>query len=395
MPSLSHTSVTRFLLHLIFFLSGIAAVLIGQLLPIFAERFVLTDLQLGYFFPAQFAGSIFGTFITSRLARNNRFVGATVAGGIAMAAGMLLFNLDSFEACVAGFFINGIGIGLTLPAINMIIIELSPGRTGPALSILNLCWGVGAIICKPFVDLFSSAADIGLTTYVLSLPLVVASAVLALGMRRRPETETKPVDSTPADQIPIWRMPIAWMIAFFNFIHVGVESGMGGWLTTYTGRLEGEPIVSWASPILLYFLFFVLGRAFAPVLFRFLSENGMLFLGLAIMIAGMFLILTAGTVAALSLGAVTTGFGTSWIFPTNVSRFSRTFGSGATRRATPLFMAGTVGAAVVTWLIGYLSDRTGDLRSGMLVMGISVIVLAMLQTGLWLHGRSHRQALKI
>ncbi len=50
------------------------------------------------------------------------------------------------------------------------------------------------------------------------------------------------------------------MIAFFNFIHVGFESGMGGWLKTYTGRLENEPTVVLFSPILLYFLFFVVGR---------------------------------------------------------------------------------------------------------------------------------------
>ena len=374
--------LVKALLHIIFFLSGIAAVLIGQVLPIMSANFSLTDLQAGYFFPSQFAGSLIGSFATNSFGKRNDYIAATVIGGLAMAAGVLLLNANSFEICVAGFFVNGIGIGLTLPAINMMIIEVNPGRTGPALSILNLCWGVGAIICKPFVDTFSTFNGIGMTTLILSVPMLAAAIILKMAAVPRRAAEQKPDDISPIDDQPIWRMPIAWAIAFFNFIHVGFESGMGGWLTTYTGRVEGEPVVHWLSPTLLYFLFFVIGRAAAPVLFRFLNENKMLFLGLLIMLAGILLILWAETVIALSLGASVAGFGTSWIFPTNVSRFSKTFGPAANRRAVPLFMAGTLGAATVTWLIGFLSDKTGDLRSGMFVLSLSVVILLILQIGL-------------
>ena len=377
----------KVLLHIIFFLSGVTAVLIGQVLPIMAAHFKLTDLQVGFFFPSQFAGSLFGSFATNKFGKRNNYVAATIIGAIAMALGVLLLNANSFEICIVGFFVNGIGIGLTLPAINMMIIEINPDRTAPALSILNLCWGLGAIICKPFVDLFSTSESIGLTTMILAVPLLAAGILLRNASPRPRHEEKKLKDISPEDEPPIWRMPIAWAIAFFNFIHVGFESGMGGWLTTYTGRVEGEPAFHWLSPTLLYFLFFVIGRGVAPILFRFLNENKMLFLGLGIMLAGISLILWAETVIALSIGAVVAGFGTSWIFPTNVSRFSKTFGPAANRRAVPLFMAGTLGAATVTWLIGYLSEKTGDLRSGMFVLALSVAILLILQTGLGIWGR--------
>lgn len=376
----SRVKFLNVILHWIFFLSGIAAVLIGQVLPILARHFGLTDLQVGYFFPAQFAGSLFGTFVTSRLARRDNFMAATVYGAIAMAAGVLLLNVDSFQVCLLGFFVNGVGIGLTLPAINMMIIEVDPLRTGPALSILNLCWGVGAIICKPFVDLIAAPDDIGLTTYILAVPLLAAALLLRLSVTRPAIHASDWRADETDDEVRIWRTPVAWAIAVFNFIHVGFESGMGGWLTTYTGRVEGEPLIHWLSPTLLYFVLFVLGRGVAPFLFRYFSENKMLFLGLAIMAFGIGLTLMAGTVVALGVGASIAGFGTSWIFPTNVSRFSKILGPRATRRATPLFAAGTLGAAAVTWLIGYLSDKTGDLRSGMFVLGFSVLVLILLQT---------------
>lgn len=373
-----HSLSRKLLLHVIFFLSGITTVLIGQVLPLLARHFSLSDLQVSYFFPAQFAGSLLGTLLTSIAGKQNMYFAATIAGSLLMAGGIMLMNVDVFAICLLGFAINGVGIGLTLPAINMLILEMNLDRAGSALSLLNFCWGLGAIVCKPFVDQFSTATDLGMTTWLLAIPLTIGAGVLILlgGGRRETTTDTS---AEEVDTTPIWTTPIAWMIAAFNFIHVGFESGIGGWLTTYTGRVPGDPLTSWVSPTLLYFSFFVLGRGFAPVLFRFLSERKMLILGLLIILIGMAVILSAPTVLALSLGATIAGFGTSWVFPTNVARFSHTFGPTASRRATPLFVCGTLGSALSTWLIGYISDRTGSLNSGMYVLLAAVMLLIILQ----------------
>lgn len=380
MPQPYASRAVTVILHVIFLLSGITTVLIGQVLPILAKHFSLSDLQVSYFFPAQFAGSLVGTFLTSRFAKRHDHFGATVLGTVLMAAGILVMNVDVFAVCLVGFAVNGIGIGLTLPSINMLILELSRERAGSALSVLNFCWGVGAIICKPFVDMFSTADGLGWTTYLLAIPLVIAAAPLLSMIGGNKEGNAEGEETIA--KTPIWTTPLAWMIAAFNFIHVGFESGIGGWLTTYTGRVSGEPVLNWVSPTLLYFSFFVIGRGVAPLLFRFFNENRMLILGLLIVLAGMGLILSASTVIALSLGATVAGFGTSWIFPTNVARFSHTFGPTATRRAMPLFICGTLGAASSTWLIGFISDRTGSLHSGMYVLAVSVVLLLVLQVGL-------------
>lgn len=368
---------TRIVLHVMFLLSGIATVLIGPVLPILARHFNLSDLAVSYFFPAQFAGSISGTLLSSWTARRNDHSVAAVAGTLLMAGGVLLLNVDSYQICLLGFFVNGLGIGMTLPSINMLILEMSRGRAAAALSILNFCWGVGAIISKPFVDTFGTRDSLGLTTWILAVPLAIAALLVVPAVRRAPTVHDEPLENSR--DAPIWTSPMAWGIALFNLIHVGFESGFGGWITAYAERVEGGPVLSWLSPTFLYFLFFVLGRAFAPVLFRFLTENKMLLLGLVIVLAGMALVLSAGTVASLSIGAVIAGFGTSWIFPTNVARFSRTFGPSSTRRATPLFVAGTIGAASSTWLIGLVSERTGSLHSGLYVLAIGISVLILLQ----------------
>ena len=374
------------ILHALFLISGTVTVLIGQFLPIMARHYSLNDLQVSLYFPSQFAGSLFGTFLTSIFAKRNQFLAASLIGALTMATGVMLMNFDSFPASLIAFAVTGVGIGLTLPAINMTILEMNPMRSASALSVLNFCWGVGAIVCKPFVDATHIGGDILVTTLILALPMVAAAAFLFFQPTRIIALVEASSDAA-TETTPIWTTPLAWGIALFNFIHVGFESGMGGWLTTYTERVDDAHLTRWLTPTLLYFVLFVLGRGVAPLLFRFLNENRMLLLGLFTVLAGMAVTVTASSVPILALGSAIAGFGTSWIFPTNVSRFSHTFGPTATRRATPLFICGTLGAASSTWLIGFVSDKTGSLNSGMYVLVVSVVLLLVLQFGLSVHNR--------
>jgi len=373
-----------------FFLAGIATVLIGQILPVLSQKLEINDRQAGDFFIAQFAGSLAGTFASTWFARRKNFLSANVSGCVLIASGVLFLNYESFSICLLGFFLNGAGIGLTLPSINMLTLELNPSRPASALNILNFFWGVGAILSQPFVDVLSHGTSIFIPTVALAALFVAAAVIFNLIPRdverkfERVEDNSEDAAENTAAAPPIWTSPIAWMIAFFNFIHVGFESGMGGWLKTYTGRLSDAPTDVLFSPILLYFLFFVVGRGIAPLFLRFLDENKLLILNLLTVTLGTIIILFARDILFLSVGASIAGFGTSSIFPTNLSRFSKTFGAAATRRATPLFICGTLGAAATTWAIGYASSYFGNLRSGMFVLLFSSVILIILQTFLML-----------
>lgn len=370
----------KILLHAGFFVSGIATVLIGQVLPILSQRFSLNDEQTGNFFPAQFAGSLIGTFLTNWFGKRNKFLAATLTGCLLMGAGVLMVNFGSYELCLVAFFVNGLGIGLTLPSINMLILELNRERAASALSVLNFFWGLGAIICSLVV--YNLSKNIGFLpiSIVLAISLLAIAAFLVFmprGIEQKPVQEN---ESAEDFSTPIWTNPVAWMIAAFNFIHVGFESAIGGWLPTYSERLENQTVVWWLAPTFLYFVFFVAGRGVAPVFFRFLSENRMLFLSLLTILLGMGILLFAPNIWLLSLGASIAGLGTSSVFPTNMSRFTKTFGASASRRAMPFFICGTLGAAFTTWFIGYVSSRNAnDLRSGMFILLGSVLVLIVLQ----------------
>ncbi|MDI1241111.1 MAG: MFS transporter [bacterium] len=378
------------LLHAVFFVSGIATVLIGQVLPYVSARFHLDDLQLGYLFPAQFAGSLTGTLMTNWLGRQGRLIPATAAGGLLMAVGIAMLNLGSYELALAAFLVNGLGIGLTLPAINVLILERDPARSGSALNFLNFFWGLGAIVSKPLTDFTAQGSSLFITTLCLSIPLVLLSLAIII-LPTPSEARIQPKSRTSEALPPIWSNPLAWAIALFGFIHVGFESGIGGWLTTYTERVEGPAETRLITPTFLFFLFFIIGRGIAPAFFRYLDENKVIFISLLVILSGLALILTASGSFQLGIGGALCGLGTSSVFPTNISRFSKAFGSEAMRRATPLFLCGTLGATAVTWLIGFISQRFGDLRSGMYVLALSIMLLIVLQMVLAFHLKSPKK----
>lgn len=392
MPPVSSKTLRllKILLHAGFFLSGIATILIGQVLPILSAKFALNDLQSSYFFPAQFAGSILGTFLTNKFGKQNKFLQSSFMGCFLMAIGILMLNLNSFELCLLGFFCNGIGVGLTLPSINMLVYELNPLRATAAVNILNFFWGLGAIFCSLAVNSLSKTIGFFPISAVLAVSFLLTAVFLFLIPKEAERKFEAQEENFDEPETPIWTNPVAWMIAFFNFIHVGFETGMGGWLPTYTDRFQ-EQTVWWLAPTFLYFLFFVVGRGIAPFFLRFLNENQMLFVGILTILVGLLVLLFAQNLLMLGIGAAIAGLGTSSIFPTNMSRFTKTFGPTASRRAMPFFICGTLGATFTTWFIGYVSNRFGnDLRSGMFIMLGSALILIFLQV--FLQTKSRRSA---
>ncbi|MDQ6787859.1 MAG: MFS transporter [Acidobacteriota bacterium] len=390
---IKHGVSLKFLLFFGFFLIGIVTVLIGQILPILSARLSLSDDEAGYFFVAQFVGSLAGTLLANSFVRRAGFSFVLLIGFALAAIGVFSLNSNSLPVCLGAFVLIGGGVGLTIPTINLLTIELNREKTSSALNVINFLWGCGAILCKPFVDFFRVGNNIFTPTLVLaSALLLVGFAIIFLPRQTKKKTEI--IESSGKSFFPVWTTATAWLIAAFNFLHIGLETGIGGWITTYAARVEPQTInqnsIEWLSAASMFFLFLVAGRAFAPLFLRFLSDNVLLLSGLLIMLAGIVLLLAVGDFRFLNVGAAIAGFGSSWIFPTNMSRFVKFFGETATRRATPLFVAGSLGGAFTSYLIGFISARFNNLRLGMVVLLVSCVILIILQIILSIKGGKNK-----
>ncbi len=366
-----------FLLHTGFILIGILTVLLGQILPFLNGKLSLTDEQAGYFFVAQFIGSLSGTLFYNRAVRKFGYLKTLFGGFCVMTFGCAGLNFDWWISCLAAVFVYGIGLGAVIPAINLLIIELNRENSSAASNLINFSWGIGAIISKPFIDFIGSAETILLPTFLLGgLLLAVGAAILLSGYREISISETP---DSGAVRVKIWTQPTAWLIAVFGFLQVGIESSVAGWLTTYEVRLTETDLKRLTSAALIYFLFLIIGRGIMPLVFRVWREVVVMFVSLFVMTGGIVLILLAENFSLLIVGAALLGFGTSSVFPMNISRFTKFFGKDATKNAAPLFVMGSFGSAFATWLIGYISTNFNSLRAGFSVILISCLALILLQ----------------
>src|SRR5438270_10215182 len=71
----------------------------------------------------------------------------------------------------------GFGLGLSIPASNVLVGRMNPNRRGAALSLLNLMWGVGAIGCQLLFYVLAGRMELGAAPWVLAAAGALACAV--------------------------------------------------------------------------------------------------------------------------------------------------------------------------------------------------------------------------
>jgi fucose permease len=366
-------------LHFSFFAVGIVTVLLGQILPVLAVKLALNDEQSGFFFTAQFGGSIIGTVATAFLIGRFGFVKTLGLAFLLFVVGLSGVNFGGLEISLASVFIFGIGIGLAIPSTLMLTAALNPFKTTSALNLMSFVWGIGAIASQPFVS-FLGKGKFGLPTMLLAaFSALFAFIYLILFKNFVLQTNDSIRESQPSNSI--WRNPKSWLIVAFGFCDVGIESGISGWLTSYTFRSDLPAEISWLSATPIFFAFFVLGRGIAAIVARFLSNNQIIWTSLIITLSGTILLIFSSGWQTIFLSAAILGLGLAAVFPTNMARFTETFGAAANSKTVPLFVMGSVGSIVITFLIGFVSNRyDNSLKAGLGVLIGAAVILLILQT---------------
>lgn len=365
-------------LHFSFFVVGIVTVLLGQILPILAVNLSLNDEQSGFFFTAQFGGSIIGTVSTAFLIKRIGFVKTLGLAFLLFIIGLGGINLGGLEISWASVCIYGIGVGLAIPSTLMLTAALNPVKTTSALNLMSFVWGLGAIASQPFVS-FLGSGNFVFPTLLLAATSVLFATVYLFSFKNF-EARRNDSPSEPSSPVSIWRNPKSWLIVAFGFFDVGIESGISGWLTSYTFRSDLPTAISWLSATPIFFAFFVAGRGIAAIVARVLSNNQIIWTSLLITFLGTILLIFSAGWQTIFLSAAILGLGLASVFPTNMSRFTETFGAAANEKTVPLFVMGSVGSITITWLIGYISNQyANSLKAGLAVLLGAAIVLIILQ----------------
>ena len=360
---------------------GIATVLLGPMLPTLSARWSLDYSQAGALFTAQYVASTCAVALSGIVVSLRGFRFAIKAGLLLMGAGLSFLLSGPRWMGVLCIVIYGGGIGLAVPAANLLVAEANPDRRSATLNWLNFCWSIGAVAC-PFLVAFSAGHQRvpGLLRIVACISFLV---VLGIALMSSSAMEPPKRLEKGAKILPFLRLKIGSLLilACLFFVYVGTENGFGGWVASYSKTLGGlSPAMALATPSFFY-ASLTFGRSLAPFLLRKFEEVRLVQTGLLLACAG-----TAGLVFAQGLtgvlaSACAAGLGLSYVYPITISLLSKEFGSASSQLGSVMFVLSNVGGGLLPWIVGILSTRFGTLKAGLWVpfLGCAVMYVLYLQ----------------
>jgi len=346
---------------------GVVTVLLGPLLPALSAKWSLNYTQAGSLFTVQFLASTVGVALSGLCVSRWGFRFAIKIGLLGMAAGVAMLPYGSRILGMLCIALYGLGLGLAIPAANLLVADVNPSRRSAALNRLNFCWSAGAVAC-PF--LVAAAARSG------RLPLLLAgfAAVLflvCLGIAAMPAHIVEPhaarADNAKSIARIDWRSVSVPLFAALFFLYVGVENSVGGWIASYAKTFGTGPFdLALMSPSFFY-TSLMIGRWLASLLLHRIEDVTLARAGLLTACAGMAWQLLSHALPNMLVGASIAGFGLAAVYPITISLLSQEFGATASRVSSVMFTMANFGGAFMPWLLGYSSSRFGSLRAGMLV----------------------------
>jgi FHS family glucose/mannose:H+ symporter-like MFS transporter len=353
-------------------LTGIGLTLLGSALPALAAVWHLDDGGSGRLLLAVFGGAALGPLIL-----RPPFHRALVCGTALVAAGMTGLALSSGHLLFPLFLLFGTGLGIAMTANSLLTGESYPERRAAMLTLLNFSWSAGASISPFAVHFILTRSGVPALFWSMSTAALLCTALAVL--LRSAQTASEPAARAPRRTARATRSyGIIVFFSIFALLYCGSEAALGGWVLTYVHRLGFQATTAPPLTASCFWLSLLIGRGIAPAVLLRVREEVLLGIALTGAFAGVAGLLGFHSLPAIIVAAAVTGLCFAPIFPICVSIFM-TIAADAAQARWMFSMAG-MGSAVLPWLTGHLSARTGSLHSGLLVPLFAVAaMLAMLR----------------
>ena len=359
--------------------TGILTTLLSPMLPILSKRWVLTDAQVGNFFPIQFLSQLAGVLLSGYMLARVGFRTVFLSGLLLMAAGASTLFLGTMSLGMASVAVYGLGLGLIIPTTNLMAAEVTTGSRAAAVSLLNFFWGVGAVLGSLLVAWAAKTQHVPLFLGGVAVSLLV----LTFAVRNLPFPPAHPTGGASLRWGAIARNPVTWLFAVVFFLYPGAETCVGGWIGSYVSQTGmGATAIAAMIPAFFYAAL-TAGRGVGGWLLRHFSELRVLQCGYAAATIGIAILLRSSNLMDVKVSAVLTGLSYATLYPITVARLSHRYGVEARSVGSLMFSLAAIGPAALPWLVGMVSQSAGSLRAGLLVPFVATAVLFFIHIKEW------------
>ena len=367
-------------LYFVYFVLGVAVILIGSILPQLREANALSYGQSGNLLSVQSVGFLLVGLVTGaavlKLGIHKAYVGTVAFLPVGM---FMLVKGGSFLFLALAMFLVGISKGAITDYNNRVISDYAEGEAGPINS-LHIFFAIGACLA-PFFALFLTglSAEKGwlyamIVSAVLSLLAVIAGIFIKMDMT----SDGADAEAAPAavdTSLDFFRDPLFLWTLLMGICDQALESSLMGWMTTYyleTGIVSEQ--VSQLTTSLLWFAFLI-GRIICMVIaMKWRPERMLLIMGSGTAVF-MILLIVSTNAPLLFISTIGLGLCLSGVYGTAVSNASGVFARYSSAMGLYVTIAG-IGGAAAPAAIGWLSDLF-SVRIGFCVLAVMAAILTL------------------
>jgi len=363
-------------LHPVFALTAVLHVVGGALMPSLSARYHLSDSGSGLLFLLYFAGTSIGALLCRR-----KYARMMLVGFVAMAGTCLAVSVSPRVLLEPLFFVLGVSVGVPMSAVTLYTGANFPDRCASILTFLNFSWSAGALAAPLIAARILVHHDYRDAYNVFAVAAICAAIACAVFLHDGPE----PI-RTSTGQGSTAAVRLVLVFAFAAFLQVGIENTVATWLPTYALRTGNNGLVVAVASSSYYWAGFLLSRGLSSLLL--LRAEPMRILEIAIssaMVAALLLVFAPG-VAIRSTAMFILGASLAPTYPLVLSRFFARSRHAADSRWI-LFTAG-FGGSVLPWIAGFISSHTASIRTGMMAIPASLLLMALLIPALRAQPRS-------
>lgn len=369
----------RFLLVLLFagfVLTGLEITVAGPMLPLFIQRWSLSDSQAGIFFTLEFGCSLGGVWLSSLISHYLGSRTALVLGYLLVGLGLATLNASSMNVALFALGALGTGYGLVVPVTNLAVAEIGGARSASLVSLVNFAWGVGSFSCSPLVLLAMKNDFLTKMLYLFAGfgCLLAISFLFSHFPESRKETSGEETSGTASN---VGLLVTATLAALF-FLYVATEVSIGSWAAAHVKRLasNGGSLATLAP--MFFYGGLMTGRALAPLVLPHVREFRLVMAALGVVVLGSTIFILAGTQRTAFISVTVAGLGCAAVFPVYVAWLSRWYGKRIAQVRGVMFSMSSIGSSAGPGLVGFLSAHVGGLRAGLLVPLASALMMMFL-----------------
>ena len=386
-PAPEHPGRALAVLCAIFFSAGFLMAAIGPVLPALSARTGASLSVMGRLMSAIFLGSLAAQLVSGWASdRFGRRIVLAVGLLLLAAMGLVIALATALPLTLAAGIVYGIGYGAFSLSGNVMTSELVPARRASAVNLVNMFFGVGAVVGPLVVSVLLQRTGAALPALWMGATLlVVAAAAAATALPDRLPVSHDGVSASAADGAvngaaarppSLVRDPMLLACGIFLMLYVGSEMAAGAWTAVYLHQSAGMNEARSAAATSLFWAMLTMGRIGAVAAGMRVTAEHLLTAAVWITCAGAALLWAGhGSSTASVTAFAILGFGYGPIYPTGVAVLTSRFPQAAGTATSQMGLLANSGGALLPWIHGLVLAHRPTADSALLTLAVAVAMI--------------------